>query len=115
MNNRLELVPITAPGHVLRENIDIIVYAGYLRCVECVDRSGDTVAEVMESKGVLGVYCLPPMLPKPLPRTWKVRDYMVRNGDTWIRFVGRTKPPSEHWDKVVPVSDWYTMTEVIDD
>jgi hypothetical protein len=113
MSNRLELVQITDPGHVLRLNVDIIVYAVDPPCVECVYRSGDTVAEVMKSKDVQGVYCLPSRVPKPKPRTWRVRDYMYRNVDgEWFHAVGTLKPPSETWDEVVPVSDWYTVTEV---
>jgi hypothetical protein len=114
MSNRLELIQITDPDHVLRENIDIIVYE-VPACVECVDRAGDTVAEVMASKDVQGVYCLPSRIPKPKPRTSRVRDYMVRNGAAWVRFDGRTEPPVMEWDDVVPVSDWYTVTEVSDD
>jgi hypothetical protein len=114
MSSRLELVRIEDPNHVLRECVDLIVYARP-SCVECVDRSGDTVAEVMASKDVQGVYCLPSRVPKPKPRTWRVRDYMVRNGAAWVRFSGRTEPPVVEWDEVVPVSDWYTVTEVIHD
>jgi hypothetical protein len=84
-------------------------------CVECVDRSGDTVAEVMASNDVQGVYCLPSRVPNQKPRTWRVRDYMVKNGAAWVRFDGRTEPPVTEWDDVVPVSDWYTVTEVSDD
>jgi hypothetical protein len=115
MSNRLELIQITDPNHVLRRNVDIIVYSEHTGCVECDDRSGDPVAEVMESKDVQGVYCLPSRVPKPKLRTWRVRDYMVKNGDTWIRFDGRKEPPVTEWDDVVPVSDWYTVTEVSDD
>jgi hypothetical protein len=114
MSKQLELVQITDPDHVLRANIDIIVYESPAS-VECVDRAGDTVAEVMSSKDVQGVYCLPSRVPQPKPRTWKVRDYMVRNGAAWVRFDGRTKPPVTWWDDVVPVSDWYTVTEVSDE
>jgi hypothetical protein len=114
MSDKLELVRIEDPNHVMRENIDIIVYSSPT-CVECVDRAGETVAEVMASKDVQGVYCLPSMLPKPKPRTWRVRDYMAKNGDAWLRLDGRVKPPSDSWDEVAPVSDWYTVTEVIDE
>jgi hypothetical protein len=113
MTAKLELVQITDPGHVLRENIDLIVYESP-SSVECVDRSGDTVSEVMASKDVQGVYCLPSRFPQPKPRTWRVRDYMAKNGDAWLRLDGRVKPPSDSWDEVVPVTGWYTVTEVTD-
>jgi hypothetical protein len=72
MSNRLELIQITDPeSRPCVLNVDIIVYAVDPPCVECVDRSGDTVAEVMASKDVQGVYCLPSSVPKPKPRTWK--------------------------------------------
>jgi hypothetical protein len=114
MSSRLELVRIEDLGHVLRTNEDIIVYSSPT-CVRCVDRDGLTVAEVMASKDVQGVFCLPSRLPQPKPRRWRVRDYMVKNGAAWVRFDGRTEPPVTEWDDVVPVSDWYTVTEVIDE
>jgi hypothetical protein len=115
MSDKLELVRIEDPNHVLRECVDLIVYARP-SCVECVDRAGDTVAEVMASKDVQGVYCLPSRVPNQKPRTWRVRDYMYRNfGGEWFHAVGLPKPPGDAWDEVVPVSDWYTVTEVIDE
>jgi hypothetical protein len=64
---------------------------------------------------VQGVYCLPSRVPQPTPRTWRVRDYMAKNGSSWRRLNGRTETPDHHWDEVVPVSDWYAVTEVSDE
>jgi len=109
--DRIELVRITDPGHVLRADVDYYVSGGVLHCWKHKMR----LSVVGTSSPC---YCRPEDIPapKPEPRKWRVRDYMATNNNGWA-FVTRADSyaMSRYFDKYIPVSDWYEVTEVTDE